>query len=390
MNAGAAQTSQTSARAGHNPGHGSRENVLGDLTNKSVRRYDFVQKLEWFLISAVTMILVIRRQLWLTNYPQLGGGGLHIAHLLWGGLFMATSLWVGLIYLNRWSRHVMAILGGIGFGFFIDELGKFITEDNNYFFKPAAGIIYLIFITMFLIIRELSRRQDLNPQAALANALSLLPGTATGEFRAEEAERAGRLLDMADQDDPMVARARDMFKQAAVAPNRPASRITKLGNRVHRWTEALSRRPGFPTVVIWVVILWALSSLFSVIALDLDLGGSQDNLGPQVDSGIVGSLESLSATVSVVMVAIGAWFMRKSQQAKAYRWFARALLVSILVTRVFVFIESQFAAVFGLALDLLLFAAISELASQDERKDFRFAGLGRSDLADGAPTAEKP
>ncbi len=39
--------------------------------------------------------------------PELGGHGLHIAHLLWGG-------------------------------FFIDELGKFITQDNDYFFKPAA------------------------------------------------------------------------------------------------------------------------------------------------------------------------------------------------------------------------------------------------------------
>ena len=157
------------------------------MTNTAIRRFDFVQKLEWFLIAAVFTILTIRTQLWLTNYPELGGSGLHIAHLLWGGLFMVISIWIGLIYLNRWSRHVLAILGGIGFGFFIDELGKFITQDNNYFFKPAAGIIYLIFVIMFLIIRELSRRQKLDPQTALANALSLLPSTAVGEFRQDEA-----------------------------------------------------------------------------------------------------------------------------------------------------------------------------------------------------------
>ena len=63
------------------------------------------------------MILVIRTQLWLTNYPQLGGGGLHIAHLLWGGLFMMIAIWCSLIYLNRTARTVTAILGGIGFGF---------------------------------------------------------------------------------------------------------------------------------------------------------------------------------------------------------------------------------------------------------------------------------
>jgi len=360
------------------------------LINNPVRRFDFVQKLEWFLLSAVTMILIIRTQLWLTHYPQLGGGGLHIAHLLYGGLFMVIAIWLGQIYLNRWGRTVQAILGGIGFGFFIDELGKFITEDNNYFFKPAAGIIYLIFIFMFLAIRELSRRQSLDPRSALANALSLLPGTAIGEYRKDEAERAARLLDMADQSDPMVGKAREMFRQAEVVPGRPPSRLTGTVNRIHGWIRGLTQRRHFEGIVIAVVIIWALSSLSSVVAIDLDLGGVQDHQGPEVNSGVLGSLESLSALVSVVLVFIGAWAMVRRDHARAYRYFGRALLVSILVTRVFVFIESQFAAVFGLALDLVLFAAISELASQDEKTRFRFGGLGQADLADAGSTPEKP
>ncbi len=363
---------------------------LNRLTNGAVRRFDLVQKLEWFLVAAISTILVIRTQLWLTNYPELGGNGLHIAHLLWGGLFMVISIWISLIYLNRWSRHVLAILGGIGFGFFIDELGKFITQDNNYFFKPAAGIIYLIFVTMFLAIRELSKRQSLDPRTALANALALLPSTAIGEFRQEEANRARHLLDMADQSDPAVARAREIFEQAKVAPAHKPSRLTMLGNRLHRFVESLTRRKHFPTVVIGVVIVWALSTLSSTVALDLNLGGSQDNLGPEVDPRHIGALESLSALVSVCLVAAGAWQMARGRHASAYRYFARALLVSILVTRVFIFIESQFAAVFGLALDLILFAAVSELASQDEQEEFRFAGLGDAELAGDDPPSEKP
>ena len=363
---------------------------LNRLVNNPVTRYDFVQKLEWFLLSAITMILIIRTQLWLTHYPELGGGGLHIAHLLWGGLFMVISLWIGQIYLNRWSRHVMAILGGIGVGVFIDELGKFITQDNNYFFKPAAGLIYLIFVIMFLIIRELSRRQKLSPQAALANALSLLPGTAIGEFRQLEAEQAERLLEMADQSDPMVARAREMFEQATIAPSHPPSRLALFGNRLRDWIESLTRRPHFPNLVNWVITLWAVSTLLSMVAIDLDIGGTQDNLDPKIDPGVMGSLESLSALVSVVLVVLGAWAMRRGNRKKAYRYFIRALLVSILVTRVFVFIESQFAAVFGLALDLILFAAVSVLASQEDETEFRFGGLGQADLASPASSPEKP
>ena len=44
--------------------------------------------LETFFICAVTTVLCIRTELWLTHYPQLGGHGLHIAHLLYGGRFM--------------------------------------------------------------------------------------------------------------------------------------------------------------------------------------------------------------------------------------------------------------------------------------------------------------
>src|SRR5690606_31616246 len=73
---------------------------------------------------------------------------------------------------------------------------------------------------------------------------------------------------------------------------------------------------------------------------------------------------------------------------KAYRYFMRALLVSIFVTRVFAFVESQFGAVFGLAADVILYAAIGELASQDEQKRYRFAGLERSSTEDLASPHE--
>lgn len=42
-------------------------------------------------------------------------------------------------------QRLCALIGGIGFGLFIDELGKFITRDNNYFFQPTIGLIYAVF-----------------------------------------------------------------------------------------------------------------------------------------------------------------------------------------------------------------------------------------------------
>src|SRR5512142_1692882 len=79
--------------------------------------------LDTFFVCAISTILIIRLQLWATHYPKLGGGKLHIAHLLWGGLAMLVAIVLLLSFLGAARRHTGAVLGGIGFGFFIDEIG---------------------------------------------------------------------------------------------------------------------------------------------------------------------------------------------------------------------------------------------------------------------------
>ena len=116
-----------------------RENLFPRFARRPVRNVDIGPLQDTFLIASVTTIIIIRLQLWATNYPQLGGGRLHIAHLLWGGLFMLIAIGLLLSFLGHPWRRPAAVIGGVGFGFFIDELGKFVTSDNDYFFKPTAG-----------------------------------------------------------------------------------------------------------------------------------------------------------------------------------------------------------------------------------------------------------
>ena len=55
--------------------------------------------LDTFLVSAVATLLIIRIFLEATGYPQLGGNGLHIAHVLWGGLGMLVAM---ITHSDRW------------------------------------------------------------------------------------------------------------------------------------------------------------------------------------------------------------------------------------------------------------------------------------------------
>lgn len=119
--------------------------------------FDARNLLDVYLASALIAVVATRLFLSLTNYPQLGGEGFHIAHVLWGGLLMAVGTLMLLLAQNP-NRRLAAIVSGAGFGLFIDEIGKFVTSDVNYFYKPAALIIYLTFLVMWVIARWIVTR----------------------------------------------------------------------------------------------------------------------------------------------------------------------------------------------------------------------------------------
>src|ERR1700730_18823018 len=139
-----------------------------------IRNFAAADLLELFMVAAVSAVLLIRFGLGLTGYPQLGGAGLHVAHLLWGGVLMVVALFLLLVYLGQRVMRLAAIVGGLGFGVFLDELGKFITSDNNYFYKHTIALIYLVFIALFLVLRAVQRQRAWSDETYLINALVMV------------------------------------------------------------------------------------------------------------------------------------------------------------------------------------------------------------------------
>ena len=66
-----------------------------------------------------------------------------------------------------------------------------------------------------------------------------------------------------------------------------------------------------------------------------------------------------------MLVAVGLVRLHRRLRLDAYRMFTYALLVAIFVTRVFAFVESQFGAVFGLGVDLLLLVTVRYMSEQE-------------------------
>ncbi len=122
-----------------------------------VRRVTAMHDFELFFVSSVATILLVRGILAATGWPQLGGGKIHFAHLLWGGIGMLLAFILFMAMQGRLWDFLAALSAGIGFGLFLDELGKFITSDNDYFFKPAVAIMYVLFVVLFFLFRWLGR-----------------------------------------------------------------------------------------------------------------------------------------------------------------------------------------------------------------------------------------
>src|SRR5258707_2828396 len=76
------------------------------------------------LVSFSTTVVMTRLFLTLTGFPKIGGGVLHIAHLLWGGLLLFIASILAILLANRWAYVTNALFSGIGVGLVIDEVGK--------------------------------------------------------------------------------------------------------------------------------------------------------------------------------------------------------------------------------------------------------------------------
>ena len=119
-----------------------------------VMRYRAGQNVMITLLAFAFSVSATRLFLEITGYPQLGGGNLHIAHVLWGGLFLFAATLIPIIYVNEWAATLSALLSGLGVGLFIDEVGKFITSNNDYFFPSAAPIVYVFFLLTVLLVSQ--------------------------------------------------------------------------------------------------------------------------------------------------------------------------------------------------------------------------------------------
>ena len=157
-----------------------------------VRRDRAERYLLVMIVAFAVTVAGVRVYLDAAGYPRIGGGGLHVAHLLWGGLLLVAAVLVALLFGGRRALLLAALAAGIGVGLFIDEVGKFLTETNDYFFAPAAPIIYGAILLLLLVWVAVRRRTAPTHAEALHAALDAIRDLADGRLTEGDRDQIGR------------------------------------------------------------------------------------------------------------------------------------------------------------------------------------------------------
>ena len=345
--------------------------------------------LDTFFVSAVATVIAIRIALEATGYPQIGGNGLHIAHVLWGGLGMLVAIVLLLGFVSPPTRHLAALVGGAGFGSFIDELGKFVTSDNDYFFKPTAALIYAMFVALFFVTRQI-RKRDLTPEENLVNAIGLSEELPAGTLTASDRQRALELLARAGESDPLVPVLRHRFLETPPEASR-ATPVGRIGSAVAgRYAAVAGSRP-FRRVVVAFFAVWGFSLLITVITtFALLVGtaiGDKDaiaELNEATGGDVLSSwIQVIAGAIGGAMVIRGMVALRRSR-AGAFRYFEIAVLVDLLLVQPFQFLSLGFAPAADVIFDLIVLAILRYLDGIERALSLRALATGGVPLATAA------
>jgi hypothetical protein len=345
---------------------------------------------ELFLVCAVATVLAIRLFLVGTGYSQFGGGGLHIAHLLWGGALLAVAVLLSVSLITRSSRWVAAFLGGVGFGLFIDEIGKFVTSDYDYFFQPTFALIYVALVLIWLATRAVLTRKRFTHAEAVGNALDLLKEAASRDLNEDERARALALLDQTSPDDPLVKQVRVLLREVAAAPAPRRRAAIRLSRRLRDWYWRRTTKRWFTVLVTGIFVVLTLASLSHVAQLGrgiADAINAPDRTFSALNAAVNGGdniafsgwATLASGSIVAVLYAVGIYKLIRSSRLDAYRWFDWGLLVSIFIVQVFEFADQQLGAVGTLIFNLVVLAMLRAMMAEERRRE-RTGEIGPSTL----------
>jgi hypothetical protein len=327
------------------------------------------------VVSFGISVSLTRLYLAMTNYPQLGGGEFHIAHMLWGGVLLFLAALLPLLLSNRWALTAAALLCGSGVGLFIDEVGKFITSNNNYFHPLAAPIIYAVFLLIVLVYIEVRRPPPIRARDELYRVFDALDEVLdrdldTHEQAALEA-RLQRIAQRTERPDlvPLATALLTLVQQnPGVRSPRPPAWRWRMTTRLSTWETRWIGRRFLKSLLIVGLLGVPVLSMFENQIMRLALtttqaqGFSLEMITAAEISGAGGSGWFLvrlgSVLVAGLLLVIGGALLALGYDHPGLAAGRLGLILALTVVNLFLFYYNQFLTVGTVLVQSLLLLAL--------------------------------
>lgn len=319
-----------------------------------VRNASAKSLIEYFWIAAMVTVFSIRIFLYLTGFPQLGGSQFHIAHMLWGGLFMAAAILLMISFLNQHVRKIGAIVGGVGFGTFIDELGKFITHDNNYFFQPTVLLIYLIFVGLFFLARQIELWFPLSDREYLVNSLELIKDAAMHDLDVSEKKLAEKYLRKSKASGELATSLLATLQTVKPVPLQAERKLRHIQRQLTTLYSQLVRNSSFGKMIILIYTFATLDNFLVLLPHLTVITFTEWGL-------------SISTLLSMLFIIQGGVFFNKGKRLAGFESLKSATLVSIFLVQLFLFYQEQLSAAVELVGAVISLQVLQLLIAQEKQ-----------------------
>ena len=320
--------------------------------SRMTRQLHASSSVEAVVLIAVATILVTRLVLHISDYPRVGGASLHIAHVLWGGLGLTAASLVALSLTGRRARAVTIVLAGLGLGLFLDEVGKFVTTTNDYFYKPAVAIMYAFLAIIVVVARGVRDLLPRRPHEELTAAIMIVADGLTHGVTSHQRTLAYDLLSRAQQSNEFRAQTIDsidtLLRSCQTADT--SSRLRDLWAGVTGWSVfSTMERPRWVRVVAVALVGYSAVGVVSALRAASTIGDDVAQFATGVDA--VGS------ALALILAVPALW--SQTPRTWALELLRLSCLFTVVLVQVVEFAESQFSAVANTVVGLAALALVS-------------------------------
>lgn len=344
-----------------------------------VKRENAADLVMILMMWALFSLLTTRFFLHIFGWPTISFGVWHIAHVLWGGFFMLTGMIILLTSYGEKMRKISAAISGIGWGLFIDEIGKYLTKDNDYWFRPAIIFIYISFIIIFLVYRYFERINEEDQKTLFYSIISGLEeviekGNLEKKDKKNLSSKINKLLEIEKNEGK-----RKLLKTLSLFIRETETRPDDQNSWLNK-TFYLFKQVSYDKIFKKKFILYGLGIYSIYYAADKIIEAIKIITNPQkmaviqkfysdydffskADTYMIG-LKVFFDVVVAILFLMGLGLVTRKKIIKGLKLFQYGLLVNIFISTVFRFYFEQFQAIFALMVSIFIFYGIKRLKNE--------------------------